>query len=413
MKSYWKVLEYIKLALRNIRGNLLRTILTCSIIALGITALVGIQTVIRSLGNSVTAVFSPLGTNKINISNTEDSFQRDDDRKPNPVITYEEAKDFEEKLKFPSKIGISVSGPDFIEFRSGGEKTNPNFSMIGGDRNYLELNNQELEAGRNFTLNEINSGESVCIAGQAVLDKLFEDIKPEDVIGKSVIGMNQRYRIIGVLKNKGGTFGSSPQYIIIPNENVNRFYTTRFTNYKIKLGVTSMEAVEPAIAEATSIMRIVRNLRTIDEDNFAVKDPGTANEDLKAVLNNVTIGGLVIGIITLMGAAIGLMNILLVSVTERIREIGISKAIGASVGNIRLQYFVEGIAISVIGGIMGILLGLLIGLILAKVTKSVFTVPWDWVAIGLGICLLVGLISSIYPAIKASRLNPIEALRQN
>ncbi|MBX2845232.1 MAG: ABC transporter permease [Saprospiraceae bacterium] len=413
MNSYRKVLEYIKLALRNIRGNLLRTILTCLIIGFGIMALVGIQTAIKSLGNQATALFSPLGANQINITNRQNEFETDDTRKPNPVISYEEATEFKQRLSFPGKVAITVTGPSFIEFRAGGEKTNPTYAMVGVDRDYFELNNQELSYGRNFTQNELFSGVNVCIAGSDTVAELFEGQDKEEVLGQSIIAMNQRYRIIGILKKSGEGFGNSSQNILVPISNIHRLYTTKYTNYNIKLGVATNDAITPAMAEARGVMRAVRDLRTIDEDNFAIKDQGAATDGLKDLLNQVTMGGLVIGIVTLTGAAIGLMNILLVSVSERIREIGISKAIGASVGNIRLQYFVEGMVISFIGGIIGIILGLLVGLLVAKLTNSVFQVPWDWVGIGMTICLFVGLISSIYPAIKASRLNPIEALRQN
>ena len=409
-----RFIEYVKLAFRNIRSNLLRTILTCLIIAFGIMALVGIQTIISSLGNKVTDVFSPFGTNQFSITNRTSSFNTDNsDRKPNPPITYREASEFKSLMSFPGKITISTRLGGSLEIKTNQEKTNPTYAMVGGDENYLELNSEEVETGRSFSFNELQSGENVAIVTPSLIDDLFEGRKREEVLGETIVVRGNRYRILGILEDKGQGFGGTSSYVLVPLRNVVRFFDTDETNYSVKMGVPSSDALEPAMAEAQGVMRVARNLRTIDESNFEIEDPGAANEELKALLNNVTMGGLLIGIITLTGAAVGLMNILLVSVTERIREIGISKAIGATVGSIRLQYFIEGILISFIGGVLGIILGLLAGLAVAKFTNSVFTVPWDWVAIGIIVCLIVGLLSSIYPAIKASRLNPIEALHQN
>lgn len=409
-----KLSEYIKLAFRNVRGNLLRTILTCLIIAFGIMALVGIQTVISSLGNKVTDVFSPFGTNQFTITNRTASFSsQTDTEKPNPVISYTEAQRFKEIMTFPGKIGISRSVGSSLEIKSKQEKTNPTFSLVGGDSFYLELNSLELETGRNFSFNELQNGESVAIIPSSLKSKLFKNFKNDQIIGETIIARGIRYRIVGILKDKGQGFGGSSSFILIPIQNAVRFFDSQTANYSIKMGVPSADALEPAMAEARGVMRIARQLRTIDKNNFEIEDPGAANDELKKLLNSVTMGGLLIGIITLTGAAVGLMNILLVSVTERIREIGISKAIGATVASIRLQYFIEGILISLIGGVLGIIFGLIAGFAVSKFTNSVFTVPWNWVLIGIVVCLVVGLLSSIYPAIKASRLNPIEALRQN
>lgn len=413
MGSRSKLLEYIKLAYRNIRGNLLRTILTCLIIAFGIMALVGIQTVITSLGNSVAEVFSPFGTNQFTITNRTESFESDSNEKPNPPISIEEAKTFKKLMSFPGKVTISNTFGNSLKIRAQKDNTNPTYSLIGGDEFYLELNSKKIEAGRGFSINELNNGESVAIITPSLKERLFENLDNQQVLGQQITVMGHRYQIIGILEESGQGFGGSSSFVLIPLENGVRFFDAENSNYEIKMGVPSAEALEPAMAEAIGVMRLARNLRTIDEDNFEIEDPGAANDQLKAVLKNVTMGGLLIGIITLTGAAVGLMNILLVSVTERIREIGISKAIGATVASIRMQYFIEGMLISLIGGILGIILGLIAGYIISNVTNSIFTIPWSWVITGVLVCLLIGLISSIYPAVKASKLNPIEALRQN
>lgn len=414
MKFIGELLEYVRLAFRNIRGNLLRTILTCLIIAFGIMALVGIQTVIGSLGNSVSNVFSPFGTNQFTITNQINQLDSNNRReKKAPPISIGEARRFKELMNYPGKIGISSKYGGNLELKTNKTKTNPNTSIIGADENYLTLNNQEIVFGRNFSNNELQNGESVALISSSIQSKLFKNLKYKQIIGEIIFAGGVRYRVIGILKDKGQSFGGSSNTLIVPIENMVRFFGTRNTSYQIKMGVPSADALKAAMAEANGVMRVSRNLKTIEPDNFKIKDPSGANDQLKSILKNVRIGGLVIGIVTLFGAVIGLMNILLVSVTERIKEIGISKAIGATVFNIRLQFFLEGIIISLIGGALGILFGLIAGIIVAKLAKTVFIVPWNWVIIGFTVCFVIGLVASIYPAIKASRLNPITALRQN
>ncbi len=405
--------EYVRLAYSNIRSNLLRTTLTCLIIAFGIMALVGIQTVISSLGNSVSDLFSSFGTNQFTITNRQSQIDTNDEQKPNPVITYNQASQFKRMVNFPSKISISARAGGNFEFRSKDEKTNPNYSIQGGDENYLPLNNQKIETGRNFSINELSTGENVGIIPKSLAKKLFKGVDIIDVLGQTITANNLRYRIIGILEDKGQNFGGSPNFMLVSIENFRMNFGTEYTNYQIKMGVSTSEAMQPAIDEATGLMRVARNLRTTQVNDFEISKPDAANKEFLAVMNGITMGGLLIGIVTLSGAAIGLMNILLVSVTERVREIGISKAIGATVQSIQIQYFTEGLLISILGGILGIFLGLIAGLLVANLTNSKFTIPWNWVGIGLLICIFVGIISSIYPAIKASRLNPIDALRQN
>jgi len=408
-----KFLEYLKVALRNIRGNLLRSILTCIIIALGIWALVGIQSSIAVLGDSVADLFSPFGTNQFTISNRAASFDSSEDVKPRPVISYNEAKQFKQNYNFPSKVSISLDYGGVLELRGNGEKTNPSYSISGVDENYLDLNDAEIETGRRFSLSEIESGQNVAIIPMTLKDLLFKGMKAKEVVGQRITAGGQRYRIIGILKDKGQGFGGTSNFILVPIENVNIHFATTRSNYGIKVGVSTSEGMEPGMAEATGIMRLARGLRVIDEDDFYIDNPAAADKQLQEMTQKVSVGGLAIGLVTLFGAAIGLMNILLVSVTERIREIGISKAIGATVESIRLQYFLEGIVISLFGGLLGIVLGIISGWLLANAFKREFIIPWKWIGIGLAICITVGLVSSIYPAIKASKLNPIDALRHN
>ena len=406
--------EYFKLAVRNIRGNLLRTILTCFIIALGIAALVGIQTAISSLGSSLGDLFSPFGTNQFTVANRGNDFSSNEERKVNPIITFDEAQNFKKFYQFPSKVSINYRYGGGLEVKGNNETTNPNFAIIGVDDYYMELNNQEIEAGRDFSSNELISGASVVTIPQSLKETLYKDRSDDEVLNQRITVAGRRYTIIGIMKEKGQGFGGGNANVVYaPLQNVHSNFATPNSNFSIKVGVRTNEMVVPAIEEAKGIMRLSRGLRVIDEDNFAIENPNNADKELDKVQGYASGGGLVIALVTLAGAAIGLMNILLVSVTERIREIGVSKAIGASVRSIQMLYFFEGIIISLLGGVLGVFLGLLVGFGVAKAAKSAFVVPWGWIILGFVICFLVGLVSSIWPAMKASRLNPIDALRQN
>jgi len=385
------LLEYLKLALRNIKGNLLRTFLTCFIIALGIAALVGIQTAISSLGNELGELYSPFGTSQFTISNRNSNFSRDEERKVNPIFTFDEVQTFKKYYRFPSKVSVNYRVGGGMEIKGNNEKTNPNYSITAVDENFMELNNQAVETGRDFTTNELLSGNDVAIIPLSLKKILFKNFATKDVLNQRITVSGRRYNIVGILEEKGQGFGGGSNNVVyVPLQNAKINFSTPNTNYSLKVGVKTNEMITPAIEEAKGIMRLARGLRVIDTDNFAINNPNAADKELKDITGKVSLAGLLIALVTLSGAAIGLMNILLV-----------------------MLYFFEGIIISMIGGLLGVILGLLVGLGVAALTKSVFVVPWVWVFVGLFICLMVGLLSSIYPAIKAAKLNPIEALRQN
>ncbi len=405
--------ENIRQALRAIRANLTRTILTCLIIAFGIMALVGILTAVDSLKASIYSNFSTLGSNTFSIKQSGQSMRRrggGSDEQVSPPIIYDQAKMFKDRYTFPSKVSISTMATMIGTVKFNSEKTNPNIGVWGIDENYLEASGYEISQGRFFTPNEINEGSNEVVIGQDVLVKLFKS--KSQPINQFVSISNMRYRIIGVMKTKGSSMvRSGDNTVYIPIINAIRYFKGNDASVGVSVTVDNIDQLNYSIDEAIGLFRSIRGLKLSESNNFEMtKSDAIANTVVDQV-SYVTIAATIIGLITLFGAAIGLMNIMLVSVTERTREIGVSKALGATRKTIRTQFLVEAIVICQIGGLLGIILGMLAGNGVSLLIGGAFIIPWVWIITGIVFCFIVGLVSGIYPAIKASKLDPIEALR--
>jgi putative ABC transport system permease protein len=326
-------------------------------------------------------------------------------------ITDDEAVEFVRNYKFPSTVGISIFGSRSAIVNSGNKKTNPNVTVIGADENYLTLNGFGLDGGRNFTHQEVFSGGNFCLVGADVMRKLFKDNSKKAV--NSIIRINSiPYRVIGVLASRGSSLGFNRDNVIISSyNNIKRNFTGNTSSYTIGIITNEIKQVEEAMGEAEGIFRSIRKLNTTEESNFVLDRSNSVAEKAMNSLGFLTISATVIGLITLIGAAIGLMNIMLVSVTERTKEVGLIKAIGGKSKMIRLHFLTEAVIISVMGAFFGILLGILVGNVFSMVLNTGFVVPWAWIFYGILICTIVGLLAGIYPAVKAGKLNPIEALR--
>jgi putative ABC transport system permease protein len=406
-------IENIRIALLAIKGQLLRTVLTILIIALGITALVGILTAIDSIKGSLNSNFSSMGANTFSIRNREMNIRiGKGGKKPKRyrAITYEEATRFVEEFKFPASASVSTFATGTATLKFASEKSNPNIQIMGGDVNYLVAAGYELEDGRNFSDQEVLSGDHVVIIGKDIVSTLFK--KREKPIGQVITIGSGKYKVIGLLKEKGSSMGFGGDKIgIVPLNNARQYFSRPNMSFTLSVVAKNSQQMEPAISEATGLMRKIRQVPLGEEDNFEIMKSDSLATMLISSLSKVTIGSTLIAIITLLGAAIGLMNIMLVSVTERTREIGIRKAIGATRVTIRDQFLVEAIVICQLGGLVGMFLAIVIGNIVSYMVGGGFVIPWMWMVMAMVICFIVGLISGIYPAIRASKLDPIEALR--
>jgi len=407
-----KLLENIRQALRAIKSNLLRTILTCLIIAFGIMALVGILTAIDSIKDSIYNNFDSVGANSFTIRETGLGVRRGMGHPENAVpITYDEAQLFKQRFTFPASISVSVRASMTSTVKHGSKKSDPNVAVLGGDDNYLINTGYELNKGRNFATDEIEGGRNVAIVGSNLVDKIY--VKADTIIGSYIDIGNIRYQVVGQLKSKGSSMASSADNaVIIPLENARRFFDlSSQVSMVISVSIPSVTQLQSGIDEAGSLMRNIRRIPLGQPNDFDIVQSDSLANSLIDNISYITIAATLIGFITLFGAAIGLMNIMLVSVRERTAEIGVSKAIGATKKIIRTQFLVEAIVICQIGGILGIVLGILAGNGVSVLLGGNFIIPWFWIFMGITFCFIVGVLSGIYPAIKASQLDPIESLR--
>ena len=404
--------ENVKVAMQSVKGNKLRTFLTAIIIAIGITALVGILTSIDAIEGSLNNTFSSMGANSFTIRNRGigirigGSGQRP---KRYKSIDYRQATAFKSNFDFPATISVNTFASFGGTAKYGNEKTNPNISVLGADENYLMSAGYKIASGRNFSQSDLEYGTSVVIIGYEIKTRLFPNADP---INRTISIGNNKFRIVGLLAEKGSSVGFGGDKIcVIPLLRAKQVMTITNPSYTISVMSDDPAQMEYAIGEATALFRNVRNLKISDDNNFEITKSDAIAQTLVENLKFVRIGGIVIGTITLIGAAIALMNIMIVSVTERTREIGIRKAIGATPLVIRRQFLIEAIVICLMGGITGVFLGILIGNLLSIVMGGSFIMPWVWTILGLTLCIGVGLISGLYPAVKASKLDPVDSLR--
>lgn len=407
--------EILSMALKNIRTNMLRSVLTLLIIAFGIMSVVGILTAIDAIAYSLSDNLSNLGANSFSIErkwNDVKSNRGGKQQKEAEAVTYQQSMEFKERFDFPAKVAVGCYGTGTATVKYGDEKTNPNVTFNGADENFMDVKGVEIALGRNFSKIEVESGAPVAVIGSDIVKLLF-DGKNEKALDQIITVNASRYRVVGVMATKGSTMNeSSDRKVYAPLLNVKALYGAGDDkDYFLMVAVKDPTAMEAAQSEATGLFRQVRGLRPGEDDDFQL----FASDGIVAILkeNTVTLrlAAVAIGLMTLLGAAIGLMNIMLVSVTERTREIGITKALGATRRSIMLQFLTEAIAICQIGGLLGIFLGILMGNIMTLILGGSFLIPWLWMLLGFTLCMIVGIISGFYPAMKAARLDPIESLR--
>jgi putative ABC transport system permease protein len=418
--------DTISLSFRTIRSNKLRTGITVAIIALGIASLVGINTAIEAMTQKFTESFSAMGANGFSLryrqmwrmqnnqgaKKEKKGQKKEKQSNQNKPITKEQAEQFKQLFKFPSQVGLSIFGTNNATVNFENKKTNPTVRVSGGDDNYVDLNGYKIATGRNLNNLDVESGRNVCILGKDVATTLFGESK-DRALEKIVRINNIPFRVVAVLDEKGSTLGFSWDNAVITSyNNVRRFFSNGAnTSFSIGIKLADVKLLDAAMGEAEGTFRAVRKLTTTESNNFLIDKSDSFVDMLLKNLRWLTVSAVVIGFITLMGAAIGLMNIMLVAVTERTKEVGLVKAIGGKQRNVRHQFLLESVIISLLGAAFGIFFGVLLGNGVGMLMHTGFIVPWLWVLLGIGICSLVGLAAGVYPAFKASRLNPIEALR--
>ena len=406
------VRENLSVAIKSIRSNGLRSLLTILIIAVGITSLVGILTATDALKREVFTSFEKFGTTSFSIVRKYFSTEggaRERIRN-NTTITYSQAMAFKKNYGEEQLVSIYAGVASNVAVKYEGQSTNPTARVTAADENYLRYSNTSISKGRGITLNDIDLAAQVCVVGSGIVRTLFQG--EEDALGKVISVQGYRYEIVGVTESQGSSFGGSADAnVIIPVSTARFGLVGENTSFSIGVVPAEFEMGKDYKAEAEQVMRGVRRLSPIDETDFRISSSESMMQNLTEVMGVITIVSACIGLITLLGAAVGLMNIMLVSVKERTREIGTRKALGASAKTIKEQFLFESVVISQIGCALGVFMGVLAGNLVAMAMKASFIIPWLWILAAIAVCLVVGIASGYIPAVRASKLDPIEALR--
>jgi putative ABC transport system permease protein len=404
--------ENIRIAFDSIKSQILRTTLTVLIIAIGITALVGILSAVSALENTISSDFASMGSNTFNLQRYEFTTQTrggGEREKINPIITYREVRDFKETYSFPkTQTSISFTGTSSAEVKYESEKTDPEVSILGVNEFFLANSGLNLEHGREFNYFDIQNNNNVAVLGADFANGLFKNISP---INKTISVRGVKFTVIGILESKGSTFGNNQDLrVLIPVELARSIFTQPDINYNISVQVGDKEMMEGAQSEAIITFRNIRRLNPVEENNFGIEKSDDLINRIFTITGYLNLAAWIISIITIFGSSIALMNIMLVSVSERTREIGIRKALGAKRSTIATQFFMETLIIGQIGGLVGIILGILIGMGVSAAADFAFVTPWKAILWATGITILVAILAGSYPANKAAKQNPIESL---
>ncbi|MFI5144722.1 MAG: ABC transporter permease [Ignavibacteria bacterium] len=400
-------------ALTSIRSNKLRASLTLLGIIIGVFSIIGVMTLLDALQKGIDSGLSQLGSNTFQVQKFPALFTGG----PGKWRKYENRKDITLEQAFRLKELATEYKFIGLEDWAGGKtvkydkyQTNPNISIGGVTTEFLATNSYTLEGGRFFTEQDINTTRMICVLGTDVIDKLFPNTNP---LGKTVEADGFKLEVIGTLASKGQNLGqSSDNLVLVPIRTMDKMYGARKNrSVNIAIMAESKEKYEETMEHIIGVMRTVRKLGPGDENDFEI----FSNESLIREAANFTVyfkyGAGVISFISLVAAGIGIMNIMLVTVTERTREIGIRMAIGAKRSNVLMQFLFEAIILCEFGGVAGIVIGIGAGNLMGSILHTPISIPYDWVLIGLLVCSAIGILFGTYPAYKAAKLNPIDALR--
>ncbi|MGQ9559101.1 MAG: ABC transporter permease [Candidatus Oleimicrobiaceae bacterium] len=403
------VRESIKMSVSAIGANKFRSILTALGIIIGVFAVIGMQTIIQGLNNWWEKELSVLGADTFQIRKYPavqlgDSWLKYRNRRN---ITLEEVAELQRRATL-----VRVVSPEVFRFgatlRYRDRKTNPDIIVLGGDQFRQEADGQFVSEGRFINETDVQRRRQVCVIGTDLAEQLFPY---RDAVGEEILIDGHRCTVIGVLEEKGSIFGQSQDaHVILPISTFGKFYGMNRSVY-VDCKAVRPELLNQAIEEVTGIMRAVRRVPPGEPNDFEIVTRDSLMETWRNVTKVVFVAALVICGISLLVGGIGVMNIMLVSVTERTREIGIRKAVGARRRDILGQFLLEAVLMCEFGGIIGAVLGVGTGLLIGALTPLPAAVPVWAVLVGLGFISLVGIVFGIYPAARAARLDPIEALR--
>lgn len=404
--------ELIRISFNTLKANKLRAALTLSGIIIGVFSIIAIMTLLNALQAGIEGGLSELGSNTFQIQKFP-AMQvggpgHDRKYRNRPDLTYEQGQRLMEKATTYKYISLE----DYIDektIKSQKASTNPNATVGGVLPSYLECNNRAVQFGRFISETDLINNSRVAVVGMDVTEKLFPNVNP---IGQYITVDNSEFQVIGVFEKKGEGFGSSnDNFALIPITTMQNIYGRNERSLNIAIQAPSKETYNECVENCVSVMRSIRKDKPGEPDSFEI----FSNESLITQVNSFTkyfkYGAGFISFIAMLAAGVGIMNIMLVSVTERTKEIGIRKAIGAKNNSVLIQFLIEAIILCEFGGIIGIFLGIVTGNLVGIYLSSPVVIPYDWVIIGLVVCSVVGIVFGVYPAYKAAKLNPIDALR--
>lgn len=409
--------EIFSHSLISLKANKLRAFLTILGITVGIFSIIAIMTIVTIMQNSIESGLTQLGTNTFQIQKLP-AFRSGDPKERAKYakrrnITYEEFMRFKELMK-DAKFVAAERWKFGLQAKFLNRETNPNIPVGGITPEAMYTNNWVIETGRAINQIDVNYTADVAIIGLDIVNKIFPNVDP---IGQIFTIGGKRFEVIGILEKQGSVFGQSrDNFILIPISTFDKYFGTVDPfgwsgSVNITVMANSKEVYEETIDKAIGYFRVVRKLNPGEEDDFYIFSNESLIEQVNEVTSGVKIGVFAVAAIALLAAGIGIMNIMLVSVTERTKEIGIRKSVGATKKDVLIQFLIEAIILCITGGLIGILLGIGVGNIVASFIGGSFTVPVLWVSIGILLCIFVGIVFGTYPAYKAANLDPIEALR--
>jgi putative ABC transport system permease protein len=405
--------ESLVMALNAIRTNKLRSALTLVGIIVGVFSIIAVMTAMGVLRNSIEEGMTQLGANTFQIQKYPGGFDGGDEARRRlrnrKDITYEQALQVRDKSTYAEAVGIEIWQFGRVMFWQD-KKTNPNVSLAGENVDGLVTNNWIVETGRGLNNEDIDKASNVMVIGPGLAEKLFPpQVNP---IGETIRADGELYQVVGVFEKKGSSLDDNPDnFAVIPITSYFQKYGKRARSINIMVKALNREVYEDCLEQSRAILRVARNVPPGEEDDFSYFSNEGMIQEFNQITSTFRLGVFLISSISLLAAGIGIMNIMLVSVTERTREIGIRKAIGARKANILSQFILEAIVLSEMGGLIGIVIGIIIGNIVAIQLSVPVVIPYDWAVIGFIICSIIGVVFGVYPAWKASNLDPIESLR--